>query len=212
MAKLIPFRPKRGRTIRYDTSRVVPRRSPFLGSLRRNFGFLAILAVGIFLAVHEEKIAVKKRPAANGYLAIDGDTLWRGREHYRLNGIDAPELHQDCRDAGNSVYPCGRDAKEALRGLISGKSLACDIHGTDRYGRSIAVCTAGTLEINAEMVRLGWAIAYRQHSLAYLRQEDEARRARRGIWRGRFETPQDWRKQYRGQALHGARADADLQD
>jgi endonuclease YncB( thermonuclease family) len=44
------------------------------------------------------------------------------------------------------------------------------------------------------MVREGWAIAYRRHSLDYIGLEGEARRAKRGIWSGRFEEPEKWRR------------------
>ena len=31
---------------------------------------------------------------------------------------------------------------------------------TDRYGRFVATCSAGETDINREMVRLGWALAW----------------------------------------------------
>ncbi len=70
-------------------------------------------------------------------------------------------------------------------------------------GRGVATCNAGELEINAEMVRQGWAIAYRYHSSAYTGEEAEARKAARGIWQGNFEDPAQWREANRG-SLTGA--------
>jgi endonuclease YncB( thermonuclease family) len=55
----------------------------------------------------------------------------------------------------------------------------------------------GDLVLNAEMVRLGWAIAYTRHRTLYLSEEQEARHLRRGIWRGTFDLPQDWRETHR---------------
>lgn len=124
---------------------------------------------------------------------VDGDSLRRGDMDIRLHGIDAPEYRQTCRDKHDSDYPCGKQATNALRGLVGKQEVSCTSIETDRYGRAVAVCRIGGLEINGEMVRLGWAIAYTRHSLSYVRLEAEARRARRGIWAGSFERPADYR-------------------
>ena len=69
----------------------------------------------------------------------------------------------------------------------------------DRYYRWLAVCWRDDgMELNAEMVRLGWALAYRPGSdpfprPKYERQEAEARAAGRGMWRGTFIPPWEWR-------------------
>jgi endonuclease YncB( thermonuclease family) len=68
---------------------------------------------------------------------------------------------------------------------------------TDRYGRVVAVCRAGHIDLNAWMVGHGWAVAYRHFSMDYVRDEDEARSARKGVWRGRFVMPWEWRKSHR---------------
>jgi endonuclease YncB( thermonuclease family) len=124
---------------------------------------------------------------------VDGDSLRRGDTDIRLHGIDAPEYRQTCRDKHGAEYPCGKHAANALRNMMREGEVFCISIETDRYGRAVAVCRRGELEINGEMVRLGWAVAYSRHSLSYVRLEAEARRARRGIWAGRFETPEDYR-------------------
>ena len=63
----------------------------------------------------------------------------------------------------------------------------------DRYKRTIAVCFKGDTNLNAWMVSQGWAVAFRKYGIDYIRQEDEARLARRGIWAGSFEMPWDLR-------------------
>ena len=67
----------------------------------------------------------------------------------------------------------------------------------DRYGRLVAQCIAGGSDLGPGQVRQGWAAAYRRNSLAYVAEEDQARRARRGIWAGTFQMPWDWRRQNR---------------
>jgi endonuclease YncB( thermonuclease family) len=128
---------------------------------------------------------------------IDGDSFRRGQDEIRLNGIDAPEYHQSCRDEQGRAWECGKEAARALRNLVAHRSVECTGLEADRYGRLVSRCKVGDLVLNAEMVRLGWAVAYTRHSLLYVREEDEARREKRGIWRGTFDMPEDWRQLHR---------------
>lgn len=123
---------------------------------------------------------------------IDGDSFWRGESEIRLYGIDAPEYRQTCKDEAGQIWNCGRDAMRALKQLIGGRDVACEIRDTDRYDRLVAVCKSGDVDLNQAMVRQGWAVSFG----AYGSLEAEARQARRGIWRGDFERPQDWRKRH----------------
>jgi endonuclease YncB( thermonuclease family) len=113
-----------------------------------------------------------------------------------LHGIDAVELAQHCRDAAGADYACGEDAKRTLDDLVRGKMVRCDErHGVDQYGRIAAVCTADGIDLNAAMVDSGFALAYRQHSLAYVPNEERAKAAKKGLWAGSFETPSDYRRE-----------------
>ena len=64
----------------------------------------------------------------------------------------------------------------------------------DQYGRIAAVCTADGVDLNAAMVDAGFAVAYRQHSLAYVPNEERAKAAKKGLWAGSFEMPWDYRR------------------
>jgi endonuclease YncB( thermonuclease family) len=123
---------------------------------------------------------------------VDGDSLRKGDTDIRLYGIDAPEYRQTCSDQGKQ-QPCGRMALDALSKLIRNKDITCKIIDRDRYGRQVSVCKDGALDINREMVRLGWAVAYRKHALDYVKAEREAKAAKRGIWAWGFEMPDDYR-------------------
>ena len=152
--------------------------------------FLLVLLLGAGLMIRETGWL---DPREGRFVAVDGDSLRKDEESFRLHAIDAPELHQSCTDATGKDYHCGRQAQAALQKLVSGGSVTCRIVETDRYGRFVAVCRAGDLDINAELVRLGWAIAYRKHGRDYVDEEEDARAAARGIWQGPFETPEAWR-------------------
>jgi len=144
-------------------------------------------------------------PVYSSVTVVDGDSLRDGLEDIRLHGIDAPEYRQNCSDAGGKDYACGKRAARHLRTLVGGSSVTCRVIDTDRYGRTIGVCSAGGIELNRAMVEAGWAMAYTRHSLGYAGAEREAKRARRGIWQGRFEDPEDWRNANRA-GLAGAEA------
>lgn len=125
----------------------------------------------------------------------DGDTVTIAGTRLRLAGIDAPERTQTCRrdDRG---YPCGETAKDHLEALIGGRRLDCTWETRDKYGRGLARCRVGGVDLAATMVRDGWAVAYG----GFEAEEAEARRGRRGLWAGRFEWPEDFRRRERGEA------------
>lgn len=163
---------------------------PPLKSLFDALVFVALLAM-LLVAARQSGIMDLE---GGTYQAADGDSLRRGKLSVRLHGIDAPELGQVCRDGQGRDYRCGHEAMKALAGLISGREILCIMLDEDRYGRAVALCTAGGSDINGEMVRLGWATAYRRHSSAYVKFESEARKAKRGVWQGQFERPETWRE------------------
>lgn len=122
---------------------------------------------------------------------VDGDSFTIMGDRVRLYAIDAPELHQPCRDGA----ACGERARDHLAKLIAGRMLVCEKRDTDRYGRYVAQCyidespTAGQpvkgVDIGRAMVRDGHAMAYR--SIAPLYVPDEPARFE-------FDPPWDWRE------------------
>jgi endonuclease YncB( thermonuclease family) len=124
---------------------------------------------------------------------IDGDTVDISGARIRMEGIDAPESAQSCTDLDHRPWPCGRAATRELRDHLGGRPLRCASGGLDRYGRILAVCALPDgSDVNAWMVRQGWALAY-GYSALYRSEEAEARAAKRGIWAGNFVVPWEWR-------------------
>lgn len=123
----------------------------------------------------------------------DGDSLRIDGVRVRLHGIDAPESGQRCLDAEGAAWRCGRAATRALRARIDGGSVRCRRVGADSYGRTVARCSLRGRDLNAWMVKQGWAVAYRRYSTRYVRHERRARRASRGVWAGPMVMPWQWR-------------------
>ena len=123
---------------------------------------------------------------------IDGDTIVVAGERIRLEGIDAPELRQECTAYGQP-WACGQTSAEWLKEHVGARQVECVGHARDRYGRRLAVCYVGGESINERLVREGWALDYRRYSTAYLQAESAAKRAGAGIWRGEFTPPWEWR-------------------
>jgi len=126
-------------------------------------------------------------------MVIDGDTIEINRIRIRLHGIDAPESSQTCAVNGEPA-PCGRQAARALADKIGARPVRCIRRDTDAYGRAVAVCHADGRDLNAWMVAEGWALAFRRYSTDYVAQEEAARAAKRGVWRGAIEAPWDFRR------------------
>jgi endonuclease YncB( thermonuclease family) len=163
--------------------------------LRRAVVQWAAIAVLLLMVVAVNYVFPESEDVGR-YHAIDGDSFELGGKEIRLHGIDAPELRQTCRMSGVDVT-CGRMARDALSQLVRRRNIICKPVEKDRYGRQVSVCGDGDLNINREIVRLGWAIAYRKHARDYVSAENEARQAKRGIWAMQFENPQDYRSSKR---------------
>jgi endonuclease YncB( thermonuclease family) len=91
-------------------------------------------------------------------------------------------------------------ARQALADMAFQKPARVEVQDTDRYGRTVGRVYVGRVDVNAELVRQGWAWVYarynRDASLPGL--EAEARAARRGLWaEPRPVPPWDWRRQSR---------------
>jgi endonuclease YncB( thermonuclease family) len=124
---------------------------------------------------------------------IDGDTIDVGDIRIRLEGIDAPESGQTCKRRWIGSWPCGHEATAALRRLTENRTVSCNPQGLDKYGRTLAVCHVDGRDINAQMVRQGYAWAFVRYSQSYVKEEAEARAEGLGIWQGPSEPAWDYR-------------------
>ena len=136
---------------------------------------------------------------------VDGDTIHINNYKLRLEGIDAPEMRQQCKKESFKIsffigftfykdYSCGRVSKEKLINKINTSEIKCISSSKDRYKRYIATCFKGKTNLNQWMVRNGFAIAYRRYSKKYVPDEVYAKENKLGLWQGKFIEPEKWRK------------------
>ena len=124
---------------------------------------------------------------------VDGDQLVVQGYQILLFGIDAPDLGQECEADGIS-WPCGQAAAQALTERIGNETLECADTGDAPYAKVSAVCSVAETDLNGWLVSQGWALAARKFTRAYVEQEGDAKKAKRGMWRGRFVKPSAWRR------------------
>lgn len=164
------------------------------------FGILMLFFCFVIYALEQEKIS--KVPAnsllseieSNSVRVVDGDTVVIDNIKIRLQGIDAPELNQKCKFyQTNELYACGEGAKNFLITLIDNHTVKCLRKGIDRYGRVLAYCFVGDLNLNKEMIRSGNAVAYRKYDDSFVIDEIFAKKEKKGIWSSAFDEPEKWR-------------------
>ena len=117
---------------------------------------------------------------------VDGDTLdVAGIGRVRLLGIDAPELGRGFE----TPAPFAREARDRLASLATGRYVRLESDGDtrDAYRRILAYAIrADGVVLNTEMIRAGLARVSARHALRRLGElrhaEEEAQRARRGMW------------------------------
>lgn len=159
------------------------------------FVVLFILGVVVWSFYFDRTPRVDKD--GRGIAVHDGDSFVIQQTTIRLDGIDAPEIKQNCYSADGSIWRCGGEARNQLAKMLRKGDVKCEPQAKDRYGRTIAKCSAKDIADIAEaMVRQGWAInAANIGEGKYAAAEEEAKNAKRGIWQGKFDRPTVFRLQ-----------------
>ena len=136
-----------------------------------------------------------ERPTVIGIASvIDGDSIEIHGGRYRLWGIDAPESGQFC-----GQERMGQKSANALSDIIAGRTLHCEDRGSGGWGRRVVYCTAGGEDIQARMVRDGFAFAFSKYSHDYEASQSEAKNANLGVWAAQCQAPWEWRAEHRHQ-------------
>jgi endonuclease YncB( thermonuclease family) len=144
----------------------------------------------------------------------DGATLQLAGVTYRLDGVDAPEFDQICLDDHADPWTCGVEARDQLAKLIGARGVHCDDLGADKIipKRRAGLCTVDgeTTSLNQLMVRQGLALNSEPSAKeSFKDDETAARNDRRGLWRGCFVAPQEFRRGKKDGMLLGAACRSD---
>lgn len=158
------------------------------------------LAVMAALVLSTVSAPAEERHIVGRPKALDGDTLDFAGRRVDLLGIDAPEAEQRC-GSGAARWHCGREARWALINRLGRHWVTCVPQDRPAAGPLRALCYLagpGQLDLGQWLVAEGWALPDGQAGERYLREEAAAEAARKGIWRGAFEAPWDWRRRHPG--------------
>ncbi len=153
---------------------------------------IAVIAISLMLSFFsQDNIPQEVMGIAS---VTDGDTIKVDGHKIRLHGLDAPESQQTCL-LNKKEYTCGIAAKNYLVAIIGYEKVKCTVVDVDKYERLVAKCfTTSGVDLNANMVLSGNAIAYLYYSQDYKTHQGHAKSAKQGIWAGEFIEPYKWRK------------------
>ena len=147
-------------------------------------------------------------------IARDGGTIELTDATYRLDGIDAPAFDQMCIDDHADSWTCGIEARDQLASLIGGREVHCEDLGTDATAknRHIGICSVEgeTISLNQLLVRQGFALNFEPSAKGRFKEDEAgAKDDRRGLWKGCFAAPQEFRAGKKDGALLGGSCRAD---
>ncbi|KAJ7086050.1 hypothetical protein B0H15DRAFT_845093 [Mycena belliarum] len=132
--------------------------------------------------------------------------------HIRIAGVDAPEAAH----FGRPSQPYSEESLAWLKEEILGKTVYCQLLRRDQYSRIVSIVTlpprflpgswTSGKSLSLEMLRAGWVTTYQQAGAEYgkwgldefLRVEDEAKAARRGMWANgtTAESPSEFKRRH----------------
>lgn len=124
--------------------------------------------------------------------SVDGTSFRRGDEIVRLRGIEGPARDAVCFDAEGYRWACGLQARAALHNAVAQRSFQCRPRRVIAPSEIAADCAVtGGDGPQGDLARLlvaqGWARPDLEAADALRLELEQARAARRGLWRG------DWR-------------------
>ncbi len=161
-------------------------------------GLAALAALALAAGVRAEDATRVSGTA----VVVDATHLEVGGRHFKLYGIDAPDIDEVCDDASGKEYPCGVEARAALAALVKDGTASCQPHGVDQNNDALGVCSVGKVDVARALIDAGWAVADRTRTLFYEKAEEDARLTQHGLWQGPFVPPDAWRAGERVPASH----------
>lgn len=171
------------------------------------------LALGLALVIATLFITSSARAETT---VRDANSIVRDGTVFRLDGVDGPELDQNCIEESGETWPCGKEARNRLAALIGDSIVHCDIKAIDPgSNRRIGVCRVGSenVSLGQRLVREGWAINVEPQAKGRFKEEEAAAQSDRvGLWKGCFVAPDDFRRGNRNGNILGACNTADVNE
>jgi micrococcal nuclease len=159
--------------------------------MKTNWKSLPVVTMALLCALSgHAPVAHAKRSKDNTVTGVvtkvsDGDTLWVRPDRcetpgecrplkIRIQGIDAPETCQ----------ASGAQSAEALRARLLNQTVEMTLSSQDVYGRELGRVRLEGEDVGAWMVRQGlaWSYRYKHGAGPYAEEEQQARKARRGVF------------------------------
>ncbi len=142
---------------------------------------LKLLNIFVLLLLAWNLPVVAEQPRLQGMeISSDKTTLAVGGKLVSLYGVHFPTESGLC---GESVESCRIEAMSLLEEWVDERQqVACRVLAVAASGTHFAECHFGETEIGRWLVANGVALADRQVSRRYIREERSARRAGIGIW------------------------------
>ena len=137
-------------------------RDVLVAAIRSSRRYMSVFVLALSMVFAGHLAAETKSVSGTVSHVTDGDTFQLSglSPAIRVWGLDAPERKQ----AG------GSEATRAMRSLISGATLDCQVRDIDRYNRLVAQCfLPDGRDIAAEMIYMGVATEYCRYSGGYYR-------------------------------------------
>jgi len=157
-------------------------------SLHRYCAWLTglVLTLSYVLAVAQNTIELQPD---KGLLVIDGHP-------FVLQGSTVIGPQRTCRTSTGD-WSCGQAAWRALEERVRSGIIICTplLPLTGSAAAVSAECAVDNENLNAWLVRRGWALSDDTPSALFVSEENAAQAEQAGIWRGGFVPPSDWRAQ-----------------
>ena len=159
-----------------------------MSSLHRYCAWLIGLGLAVSHVLAVAQTTIELQPD-KGLLIIDGHP-------FVLHGSTVIGPDHTCRTPSGE-WDCGQAAWRALEERARSGIITCTplLSLTGSTAAVSAECALNNENLNAWLVRRGWALSDDTPSALFVSEENAAQAEQVGIWRGGFVPPSDWRAQ-----------------
>jgi endonuclease YncB( thermonuclease family) len=113
----------------------------------------------------------------------DAATLVVDQRTIRVSGVTAPTADATCQRTDGSEWPCGQAALYAFRMFIGGRAVECYFPHVEDAVEITAPCRIGRTDLGLWLAQQGWVMPDDLATDDYRKAAEDARCARRGLWR-----------------------------